>query len=409
MSDSSYGLNAHLPLPKAERRGIALCLSGGGYRAGLFHLGALRRLNELGVLSKVDTITSVSGGSIFAAQIAGHLARTPGAWGQPGGPVADFDGAIAAPMRELATRDIRTRAVLTRLKPWNWLSQNAQIDTLAAELANGPAGAKITDLPKRPRLVICSTDVRFREQWTFDSGTGKLGGQAAGYAPLGTWTIARAAASSSCVPIVFSPMRVSEQLAPGEYDGADRAELVAQIDLSDGGVYDNLGVEPVWRDHEVVLVSDAAPSFKPDPHVGRLWSEIRYAVTLLEQATEVRKRWLIANFLRGDLEGTFWGIGSLPGHYLYDPGVQVYPEALIRDEISQVRIDLDPFSEGERAVLENHGYLMADIAVHAHALQLIAAGSPAPQVPYPDWMDAGRAADALRESHLTKLFARGWR
>jgi NTE family protein len=408
MSDSSYGFNAYLPRPKAERRGIALCLSGGGYRAGLFHLGALRRLNELGVLSKVDTITSVSGGSIFTAQIAGHLAQNRNAWGQPGGPVAGFEEAIAAPMRELATRDIRTRAVLTKLKPWNWFSQNAQIDTLAAELADGPAGAKLTDLPGRPRLVICSTDVCFRQQWAFDSGTGKVGGQASGYAPLGGWTIARAAASSSCVPVVFSPMRVSEHLGQGDYQGPDRAELVPKIDLSDGGVFDNLGVEPVWRDHELVLVSDAAPSFKPDPHVGPLWSQIRYAVTLLEQATDVRKRWLIASFLRGDLEGTFWGIGSRPANYPYDPGVPLYPEELIRDAISQVRIDLDPFSEGERAVLENHGYLMADIAVHAHAPQLVAGGK-APQVPFPDWMDAGRAAEALRESHRTKLFARGWR
>ena len=43
---------------------LALCLSGGGFRAALFHLGALRRLNELGILSRVDTIASVSGGSI---------------------------------------------------------------------------------------------------------------------------------------------------------------------------------------------------------------------------------------------------------------------------------------------------------------------------------------------------------
>ena len=57
-------------LPKRERAGVALCLSGGGFRATLFHLGALRRLNETGVLAKVDTISSVSGGSIMAAFLA---------------------------------------------------------------------------------------------------------------------------------------------------------------------------------------------------------------------------------------------------------------------------------------------------------------------------------------------------
>ena len=54
------------------RSGLALCLSGGGFRASLFHLGAVRRLNELGILSKVTTISSVSGGSILSA----HLATT---------------------------------------------------------------------------------------------------------------------------------------------------------------------------------------------------------------------------------------------------------------------------------------------------------------------------------------------
>ena len=50
--------------------GIALCLSGGGYRAMLFHLGALWRLNELGYLPRLDRVSSVSGGSITAGALA---------------------------------------------------------------------------------------------------------------------------------------------------------------------------------------------------------------------------------------------------------------------------------------------------------------------------------------------------
>jgi len=44
--------------------GIGLCLSGGGYRAMLFHVGALYRLNEFGLLPRIARIASVSGGSI---------------------------------------------------------------------------------------------------------------------------------------------------------------------------------------------------------------------------------------------------------------------------------------------------------------------------------------------------------
>ncbi len=408
MSDLTYGFDPYLPLPKEDRKGIALCFSGGGYRAALFHLGAVRRLDELGVLSKVDTITSVSGGSIFAAQIAGHVARHRDAWREPGSPVDGFEEGIAAPTRRLATEDIRTSAVFARLKPWKWFDQNAQIDTLSARLAKGPAGVKLGDLPPRPRFVFCATDVCFRAQWTFDTGTKAVGEEPAGHAPLGDWTVARAAAASSCLPVAFAPMRVHERLTGGAYEGADRADLIAAIDLTDGGIYDNLGLEPVWRDHAVVLVSDAAPAFKPEPHIGRLWSQLRYVVTLLEQSTDVRKRWLIASFKRGDLDGTFWGIGSKPSNYGFDPGVPVYSDELVGGFISQTRIDLDPFSEGEQAVLQNHGYLMAELAVQKHAPQL-ATGRPAPQAPFPDWMDESRVRRALAESHKTKAFARRWK
>jgi len=70
---SRHAEEKYLPKPKTERTGIALCLSGGGYRAILFHLGALRRLNELNILSKVSTISSVSGGSILAGFLASRI------------------------------------------------------------------------------------------------------------------------------------------------------------------------------------------------------------------------------------------------------------------------------------------------------------------------------------------------
>ncbi|RWX58804.1 patatin-like phospholipase family protein, partial [Mesorhizobium sp. M2A.F.Ca.ET.039.01.1.1] len=55
---------------KAERYDLGLCLSGGGYRAMLFHAGALCRLNEAGLLQKLDMVSSVSGGSIAAGLLA---------------------------------------------------------------------------------------------------------------------------------------------------------------------------------------------------------------------------------------------------------------------------------------------------------------------------------------------------
>ena len=54
---------------KVPAPGMALCLSGGGYRAMVFHLGALWRLNDGGLLGKLKRVSSVSGGSITAGML----------------------------------------------------------------------------------------------------------------------------------------------------------------------------------------------------------------------------------------------------------------------------------------------------------------------------------------------------
>src|SRR5215211_5098602 len=102
--------------PRRRRQGVALCLSGGGFRAALFHLGALRRLNELGILSQVDVISSVSGGSIFAA----HLAERIPIWPEPGDMVATWEEAVSASFQSFVRKNRRTGPVFRRLIPGNW-------------------------------------------------------------------------------------------------------------------------------------------------------------------------------------------------------------------------------------------------------------------------------------------------
>ena len=405
MSDATqHGISTYLP--EKTRQGTAFCMSGGGYRAALFHLGALRRLNELGILSMVETFTSVSGGSIIAAQLATFLARADR---EPGKPVEGFDAGVAEPMRAFAARDVRTGAALARLHPRNWLVPGAQSEALAEAYAQGPAPGRLEDLPESPRFVFLASDMRFRDQWVFDTGKRQVGSSAAGYAPLGDWTLAQAVAASSCVPGAFGVVHTKHEpstLTGGSYQEPDRDRLVREIDLSDGGMFDNLGLEPVWRDHGTVLVSDAAPSFKPDPDVGWLWGALRQGVILLEQATEVRKRWLVSNFLSKELQGAYWGIASRPANYELEPEPDAYAYQLIRDFIAPVRIDLDVFTPGEIGVLENHGYLMADIALRKHGEGLVKGKWPGAAVPHPVWRDEARAANALRESGKTRIFFR---
>jgi NTE family protein len=405
-STTPYGFETFLPKPRSDRAGAALCLSGGGHRAALFHLGATRRLNELGILAGLDTITSVSGGSIFAGFVASRVAERDGRWPAPG---REWDDVIAAPVRKLAGTDLRSRPALAGLRLPNWFRRTAQVDAFTERLAKECRLGRLTDLPPKPRFVFCATDAVFRTGWTFDTGTRRVGGPAAGWCPVGNWPTARAVAASSCLPGVFPAMPINTDpaaLTGGEYDRADRDELVGGLELTDGGMYDNLGLEPVWRDHQTILVSSAAPSFLPDPPaMGALWPLLRNVVVLLEQATDVRKRWLIASFIKSELEGTYWGIDSLPRHYGNQLPDGVYSDDLIRDVISQVRIDLDRFSKAEIAVLENHGYLMAEVAVRKHADGLIESNAPL-AVPHPGWLDEARVREDLADSARTHLFSR---
>src|SRR5215208_3758293 len=89
--------------------GIALCLSGGGYRAMLFHLGTLWRLNEAGLLPQLDRISSVSGGSITAGMLGlrwGMLNFDPATQVS-----ADFVERVVKPIRNLASTTIDAGAI----------------------------------------------------------------------------------------------------------------------------------------------------------------------------------------------------------------------------------------------------------------------------------------------------------
>lgn len=51
----------------ACKRGLGLCLSGGGFRASFYHVGVLARMAELDMLKHVEVLSTVSGGSIVGA------------------------------------------------------------------------------------------------------------------------------------------------------------------------------------------------------------------------------------------------------------------------------------------------------------------------------------------------------
>ena len=63
-----YGSNAAAAAPSLFAGKLGLALSGGGFRASLFHIGVLAALAERDLLRHVDVLSCVSGGSILGAQ-----------------------------------------------------------------------------------------------------------------------------------------------------------------------------------------------------------------------------------------------------------------------------------------------------------------------------------------------------
>ena len=400
------GVDCH-PESGEQRHGIGLCLSGGGYRATLFHAGSLRRLAELGVLShpKLRSVSSVSGGSIAAAFLAQAfdwpLRRVPQR--------SEWNERFAGPLRTLTRRNIRTGPLIRGL----FLPRVSAVRELAKRYDQAMGGFRpLSELPDL--FVLCATDLAFGVNW--ESTRSTVGDYQAGYVQSpADWSIGLAVAASSCFPPVFQPLEVPRDL--GEWQGgkaqreshAEWVTAMKDLRLTDGGNYDNLGLEPVWKDHACVLVSDAGGIFDFQADKSLLWRVRRYQSIQERQTRALRKRWLIASFKQGEMDGTYWSTSSSRSRYGAGDSWG-YSKTLAKKLIAEIRTDLDKFSDAEAAILENHGYFLADMAVSTHCPCVVTAPSAPLKAPHPKWLTEscgeGLIRAALKDSHKRKNFGR---
>ena len=392
------------PMPDA----LALCLSGGGLRASLFHAGAVRRLAETGALARTDALSAVSGGAIFAAFLVERLAP----W--PSGPLAPeaYEGAVAGPFRrEVAAANLRRGLLGGRLRGRPF------VESMARVYAEVLTRKRLAELPERPRLVLNATDLAFGANWVFERD--RVGSYKAGYLRADLrreWTVARAVAASSCFPPVFRPMKL--RLRPGDLtrgerrDDPDYTQVVRNIRLADGGVYGNQGIVPVQRADAVIVSNGGAPI--PERPLRGLVSEVmRYFSVPAAQVERLEKEDLLGRVRAGSARGAYWGIRwSAPGSFGGCPGgaevdLAGYPQGLVLNHIERIRTDLDAFSEGEAKILENHGYALAEASLRCFAPDLTGSGAPF-GLPHPEWADAARAESHLteRKSHKRRLLGR---
>ena len=350
-------------------------------------------------LARIDTICSVSGGSIIAAFLASHIVAkykdkpppAAGPW------FMDWEREISAPFRAVLRQDFRTGPILDRLWPWNWFRPSASVRALASLYQRRLTKLRLVDLPARPNFILCATDMVFGVNWIFERD--RFGDYQAGYCnPPADWPLAWSVAASSCFPPVFPPLPLglpASSFQGGDWQGQDRQQLIGQISLCDGGVYDNLGLEPVWKDYATILVSDGGAPFDYQVASTPLSRLFRYTAIIQNQAIALRKRWLISDLTTGLLTGTYWGVAGSPSSY--DSQARGYSKDLAINVIGTIRTDLNPFTAAEMDVLENHGYLLTDAALSCHVKPLYNAAAPL-RIPHLEWMDEGKVRTALKES-----------
>ncbi len=315
-ADAAAALEALLGRPgDALRRGrsgkIGLALSGGGFRASLFHIGVLARLAECNVLRRVEVLSCVSGGSIIGAFYYLKLRRlleqkADAELGRDDYVALVLD--VATEFLDAVHKDLRghlltnvgddLKMAFSRYSRTNRVAELLEKTFFSrVEKGTGEGGAwRMTDLyvtpkgsgqgfslsyenwlreAKVPILVLNSTTLNTGHNWQFTAAwmgespadvdesvdaTRRLRRVYYRDAPEGHREppLAEAVAASAAVPALFPPIRLT-----GLYKGVD-------VELVDGGVHDNQGIASlIDQDCTAILVSDASGQSPEDEHPGR--------------------------------------------------------------------------------------------------------------------------------------------
>ena len=133
-----------------------LALSGGGFRATLFHLGATWRLNELSLLEAIDRISSVSGGSLLSGLIAARWSRLD----FRSGVAENFRQEIAQPIWDLCGLNLDVRAALLSVL----LRRNVLPHFYQKRLVGNRT---LQDMPDSPEFIFNATHLETGRNWTF--------------------------------------------------------------------------------------------------------------------------------------------------------------------------------------------------------------------------------------------------
>lgn len=301
---------------EGKQQPIALALSGGGIRAMVFHLGMLRFMAERGLLESTARISSVSGGSLLVGLIFHEAGmRWPSS--------SDYLSRLYPALRaKLCARSLQWGALRQLTNPLNlrFLLSRANLLALALRSEWGIA-ARLADLPQAPEWSINGTTAENGKRFRFKRVD--LGDYTLGYTTAGNFPLASALAVSAAFPGGFGALTLDAtrfEWRKRPWDAAPESMEVVDIGykrlhLYDGGVYDNLGLEPFFdagrgqlkHSGHYLVVSDAGAPLPSGFSLGPLnpFRLKRVADIMSDQAHALRVRTFSTYVQQGAGRGAF--------------------------------------------------------------------------------------------------------
>lgn len=355
---------------------IALAFSGGGVRATVFHLGVLARLAREDLLGQVQIISSVSGGSLAAGLVMGATSfRWPSS--------AEYLHDVVPRIHQLLTsKDLQRSYVLKSLLfPWRILQGRASVlgDELERQWA---VGGKLADLPISPRWIINATCYQTGKNWRFQRDL--MGDYQTKYITDPDFRLSHAMAASAAVPGLIGPLILQSKRYQWSEFGENAWQPIPpkyhRLHLWDGGVYDNLGVEALFKPGEglrdgtdFLIVCDASRPLSADERASRwrpgyLQASMRLVDVATDQVRSLRARMLIEYFKQNPGSGAYLRMGlKTEGAYTR---AQINGQPSLTDaevhRVSNLETTLRKLTHQEFSMLFRHGYEVTHATLSRH-------------------------------------------
>lgn len=313
---------------------VGIALSGGGSRAAAFHRGTIEGLREIDLLDHVDVISSVSGGSVFAAAWMAAISK--------GRSLSQFIADIAHELgRGFVARSI-TPSALKLILP-SYTRSNLLAETFDRTLTHG---MKLKDLPERPSLcmnasVMNTGQVGKFSRYGFSStgfhAPGEGQGQSNPSIPLQDFPVSLAAAASAAFPIGLPPVFLLRgKHIPDGWGGPQLADH-RRFALTDGGVLENLGVQTLLKSRTFgtwdVILSDAGRQEQPWKPYG-IVNLIRGAIMGAVGLPTIERVMTMMNS-KENRHMRFAAYGEIERTWLIDALRNIHPHAGLNDFLSR--------------------------------------------------------------------------